>query len=158
MSDSDADTGLDFMPEPTEPDEGSTALDVLSEAECLQLLGEHDLGRVALVVDGRPEIFPVNYAVGADVIAFRSAPGTKLTNVPMSHVAFEIDGVDSARGVAWSVVVKGVASEVTEALGRVPEAVRRLAVEPLAPGERRHWLTVRREEVTGRRFRFRLGP
>ena len=134
------------------PDEKAPGIRVLSEAECLQLLGEHDLGRVAIVVDGQPEIFPVNYAVGVDVIAFRTAPGTKLEHAPMSRVAFEVDGIDSVHHVAWSVVVKGVANEVTNALGRVPEAVRRLAVEPMAPGQRTHWLTVQRREMTGRRF------
>jgi uncharacterized protein len=133
-------------------DEEDLGIRVLSEAECLQLLGEHDLGRVAIVVDGRPEIFPVNYAVGVDVIAFRTAEGTKLSHAPMTHVAFEVDGVDRAQGVAWSVVVKGVASEITHALGRVPEAVRRLALDPMAPGRREHWLTIQRQEVSGRRF------
>ena len=133
-------------------DERDDGIRVLSEAECLQLLGEHDLGRVAIVVDGQPEIFPVNYAVGVDVIAFRTAPGTKLWHAPMTRVAFEVDGIDSVHGIAWSVVVKGVANEVTHALGKVPEAVRRLAVEPMAPGERERWLTVQRQEITGRRF------
>jgi nitroimidazol reductase NimA-like FMN-containing flavoprotein (pyridoxamine 5'-phosphate oxidase superfamily) len=135
-----------------EPDEETDRISVLSEAECLQLLGEHDLGRVAIVLDGQPEIFPVNYAVGADVIAFRTAPGTKLAHAPMTRVAFEVDGVDRVHGFAWSVVVKGVASEITHALGRMPEAVRHLAVEPMAPGQRTHWLTVQRQQMTGRRF------
>lgn len=33
------------------------------------------------------------------VVAFRTAPGTKLANAPMSHVTFEIDAYDSTTGV-----------------------------------------------------------
>ena len=53
-------------------------LEELSEPECLELLAQQTLGRVAIVVDGRPQIFPVNYAMYGDVIVLRTAPGTKL--------------------------------------------------------------------------------
>ena len=38
-------------------------LEVISEAECLQLLERHHLGRIAVVIDGQPLILPVNYAL-----------------------------------------------------------------------------------------------
>ena len=53
-------------------------LESLSETECLRRLTSHDFGRLAIIVDGRPVIFPVNYAVCNRVIAIRTAPGTKL--------------------------------------------------------------------------------
>jgi len=148
-SKADPEAGLGPPSDPEVPEE----IQVIPEHECIRLLEEHDLGRLAIVVDGRPQIFPVNYAVGPDSIAIRTAPGTKLAHGPMSYAALEIDGMDEVRRLAWSVVVKGTMHEVTNALGRGPEATRRLAVEPQAPGERVHWLAIRRDEVTGRRFR-----
>ena len=129
-------------------------LEPIAEEECLYLLGLHRLGRVAIDVDGRPQVFPVNYAVSRRVVAFRTAPGTKLANAPMSHVAFEIDDYDSATGVGWSVMVKGIAYEITEALDGLSERLRTLVVEPMAPGERHNWVAVMRHEISGRRFRL----
>ena len=51
-------------------------LEELSETECLKLLSRHSLGRVGVVVDGQPQIFPVNYALKERLIVFRTAPGT----------------------------------------------------------------------------------
>lgn len=132
----------------------TSGLEVLDEDECMRLLATQDLGRIAVVVDGGPVIFPVNYAMAEGIIAFRTAAGTKLANAPMTDVAFEVDSVDREQGTAWSVLVKGVAYEVTHGIGDIPEAVRRLPVRPLAPGERSHWLAILQREVTGRRFRL----
>ncbi len=44
------------------------SLETISEEECHDLLVRHDLGRVAVVADGQPLIFPVNYAYGHRVI------------------------------------------------------------------------------------------
>src|SRR5215211_3750336 len=41
----------------------SAELEMMPEAECLRRLALNDFGRLAIVVDGRPVIFPVNYAV-----------------------------------------------------------------------------------------------
>jgi uncharacterized protein len=126
----------------------------LSEEECLELLRSHRLGRVAVTVNGQPLIFPVNYAADERAVVFRTAPGMKLSVAPMSRVAFEIDEVDTAAGMAWSVLVQGVAYEITETLDRLSEGLRQLVVEPMAPGERPHWVAVMRHEVSGRRFRL----
>src|SRR5215472_5556129 len=129
-------------------------IEVLSEEECLALLRSHRLGRVALTDHGQPLIFPVNYASDDRAVVFRTAPGMKLTEAPMSRVAFEIDEVDPAAGIAWSVMVQGVAYEITSALDRISEGLRRLVVEPMAPGERENWVAVIRHQISGRRFRL----
>ena len=51
---------------------------MLSEEECWRLLMSNDLGRLAIVVDGWPEVFPVNYPSQVGSIVFRTAAGTKL--------------------------------------------------------------------------------
>ena len=127
-------------------------LEPIAEQECLYLLGLSRLGRVALDVDGRPQVFPVNYALSGRVVAFRTAPGTKLANAPMSHVAFEIDDYDATTGVGWSVMVKGIAYEITEALDHDSLEARRQLVQPMAPGQRDRWVAIRPDEITGRRF------
>ena len=125
--------------------------DTLTESECIDLLARHHLGRLAVVVDDRPLIFPVNYALGDRVVAIRTADGTKLTAARNARVAFEIDGLDA--DVAWSVLVQGVAYEITDAVDRQSELARRLRVEPMAPGSHDLWLGVHPVAITGRRFR-----
>ncbi len=129
-------------------------IEVLPEDECIRLLRSHTIGRVAFTDEGQPLIFPVNYAADERSVVFRTAPGEKLSSGPMSRAAFEIDEVDSERGVAWSVMVKGVAYEITQAIDRLSEDLRRLVVEPMAPGERKHWVAIVQHEISGRRFRL----
>jgi len=132
----------------------STAeIEVLSEEECLELLRSHHVGRIALNDHGQPLIFPVNYATDDRAVVFRTAPGMKLHEARMSRVAFEIDEVDAAAGTAWSVMVKGIAYEITDTLDSLSERLRGLVVEPIAPGERPYWVAVMRDEISGRRFR-----
>jgi Pyridoxamine 5'-phosphate oxidase len=53
--------------------ESETRLEEIPETECRQLLGQHSLGRVPIVVEGKPQVFPVNYAIDDRVIVFRTA-------------------------------------------------------------------------------------
>ena len=79
---------------------------VLDVQTCWQLLAGEEVGRLAVSVDQRPDIFPVNYAVDEETIVFGPAEGTKLSAVFVdSAVAFEVDGHDA--DTAWSVVIKG---------------------------------------------------
>lgn len=127
-------------------------LETIPEEECLELLAAHDLGRVAISVEGQPQIFPVNYAMHEGRVAFRTAPGTKLEHGPRTPVAFEIDEFDAATGVGWSVMAQGMLYDVTDTIDRESTALRDLAVEPLAPGAREHWLAIYPAVVSGRRF------
>lgn len=133
-------------------------IETLSDAECVELLRSHSFGRLALTEDGQPQIFPVNYAADSSAVVFRTAPGMKLATAPMSKVAFEIDEVDHERGVAWSVVMLGVAHEITHTVDVLSERLRALVVEPMAPGEHENWIAVIRHGISGRRFRLRPGP
>jgi len=127
-------------------------LQAISEDECYDLLARHNLGRLAVVADGQPLIFPLNYSLGDRVIAFRTAPGTKLMRAENHRVAFEIDGYDAASATWWSVLVQGVAYEITKAVDRQSILARQLSVWPLAPGQREHWVGIHPTEVSGRRF------
>lgn len=128
---------------------------VLSERECVRLLKTKDIGRLAIVVDGRPEIFPINYAFDERAVVIRTSPGMKLERGPYTAAAFEVDDVDRSTGVAWSVVVHGTAHEITTAGDLLSERLRRLVVKPAAPGTRMRWMAIYAERITGRRFRIR---
>jgi len=65
----------------------------LSKSECFALLAQESLGRVAVVDDQGPVIFPVNFALDRHMVVFRTDEGTKLDAAARgSRVAFEIDG------------------------------------------------------------------
>jgi nitroimidazol reductase NimA-like FMN-containing flavoprotein (pyridoxamine 5'-phosphate oxidase superfamily) len=125
----------------------------LSDKECWSLLRNHNLGRLAIVVEGRPRIFPVNYAAAEEVVVFRTEPGAKLQHGSGSAACFEIDDYDEHTSMAWSVMVVGRLEDITDANDERSRGLRRLPVEPAAPGTRLHWLALRVEEVSGRSFR-----
>jgi nitroimidazol reductase NimA-like FMN-containing flavoprotein (pyridoxamine 5'-phosphate oxidase superfamily) len=132
---------------------GDRVFEELSVGECLELLGTHSFGRIAVVVDGRPIVFPVNYALEGDSVVFRTAPGTKLSGAALGHVAFEIDEVDTATETGWSVIVQGVGTEITSTLDERSEQLRALEVQPWVPGQLAHWVGILPQSITGRRLR-----
>ena len=77
---------------------------------------------------------------------------TKLREIVMRRVAFEVDGWDPDTGIGWSVVLKGVAQEVTKGIDPFAATLRERPVYPLAPGEREHWIATYQSEISGRRF------
>ena len=131
---------------------GDRGLRPLPESECWRLLGSHDLGRIAFLIDDWPQVFPVNYAAGEGAVLFRSAPGAKATHGPGSRACFEIDGWDDMAGVGWSVMVLGTIRDVTDAADEQAVALRQLSLHPAAPGVRNHLLALLASRVSGRRF------
>jgi len=121
----------------------------LSEEECWQRIREVPFGRIAATAAGEIDIFPVNHAVDAGTIVFRTSAGTKLLELTIRHhVAFEVDGYTDTD--AFSVVVKGDAEE----FDRQSEvaAAERLGVTPWAPEEKDRWVRITPTEVHGRAF------
>jgi len=105
--------------------------EVLPLAACWQLLRESVVGRLAVVVVGLSDIFPVNHVVDHGSIVFRTGAGAKLFASLGQGAAFEVDGYESADGTAWSVVVRGVAREIWE----TNESIHALVL-PLSRGTR----------------------
>jgi nitroimidazol reductase NimA-like FMN-containing flavoprotein (pyridoxamine 5'-phosphate oxidase superfamily) len=124
----------------------------LSEAECLRRLSQQSFGRLAVIVDGQPLIFPVNYDMCQRVISIRTALGAKLTYAPGAPVAFEIDGYDSPSGSGWSVLVQGRAVDATTALDDVSWAARGAMPHPAAPGPHPYRIAIDPRLISGRRF------
>lgn len=129
----------------------------LSKSECFQLLAQEHLGRVAVVDDRGPVVFPVNFVLDRHMVVFRTDEGTKLdTACRGSRVAFEVDGTDAADRTGWSVVVRGEAVEVTDPaeLARL----RKLPPDPWAPGAKTHYVRILPAVLTGRRISAPGGP
>jgi uncharacterized protein len=138
---------------PSAGDDAVASLETLGRAECLELLATAQVGRVALVVDGHPEIFPVNYALDGDSVLFRTAEGSVLTHAGLTQVAFEVDHVDTSNRSGWSVLVQGQADDIGGAIDATSERLRRLALITWAPGRRDRWFVIRPRAITGRRLR-----
>jgi nitroimidazol reductase NimA-like FMN-containing flavoprotein (pyridoxamine 5'-phosphate oxidase superfamily) len=132
------------------PSMSSGAPRELPTHEALALLRESPVGRLAVFVGGRPEIFPVNHVVDRGTIVFRTAHGTKLWGAAGLPVAFEVDGYDTASGEAWSVVVHGT-GEVVFRTDEVLDALQ-LPIMPWQSGSKPEIVRIVPDEITGRRF------
>jgi nitroimidazol reductase NimA-like FMN-containing flavoprotein (pyridoxamine 5'-phosphate oxidase superfamily) len=124
-----------------------TGLEILDEAECWRLLTTQPLGRLAVVIDGRVEVFPINYAVHEGCVYVRSAPGTKLAAVG-GEALFEVDEASWMLTQGWSVIARGDLAAVT-----APEeqaAAEQLPLRPWAEGEKPFFLRLRVREISGR--------
>jgi nitroimidazol reductase NimA-like FMN-containing flavoprotein (pyridoxamine 5'-phosphate oxidase superfamily) len=100
----------------------------LGPDECLELLGSVPVGRVGVTIDALPAVLPVNFVVWNGAIVFRTVAGTKLDAAAANEVvAFEADAYGTAdRPGGWSVLVRGIAREVTD-----PAELAEVAALPL---------------------------
>jgi hypothetical protein len=131
--------------------ENSPPASRLDEAACWALLRTVAVGRLAVVIDAEPEVFPINHIVDHGSIVFRTADGTKLTAaLGESTVAFEADGFDADTAEAWSVVVKGAAGEIRDLDELVGASLLPLAPWHGAPKHR--FVRIVPRQVSGRRF------
>jgi nitroimidazol reductase NimA-like FMN-containing flavoprotein (pyridoxamine 5'-phosphate oxidase superfamily) len=127
--------------------------DVLAAQDCWRLLGSVSVGRLAVVVNDHPDIFPVNYKVERETLVFRTGAGTKLSAaLAGGPVAIEADGVDADSGVAWSVVVKGQATAL-EPTQEVLDTIGPLLF-PWETGRKDHFVRIVPGSVSGRRFKI----
>jgi nitroimidazol reductase NimA-like FMN-containing flavoprotein (pyridoxamine 5'-phosphate oxidase superfamily) len=129
----------------------------ISAQECLKRLAETEVGRVGVSIGALPAVVPVNYAVVDDAVVFRTAPGSQLDGaVAHAVVAFEADGYDPEMGEGWSVLIRGIAEEVTD-----PTEVSQLdelRLESWAlDGAADHWVRVPATVISGRLTRHGQG-
>jgi nitroimidazol reductase NimA-like FMN-containing flavoprotein (pyridoxamine 5'-phosphate oxidase superfamily) len=126
-------------------------MELLSETQCWELLGGSPVGRIGVLVDSAPEIYPVNHAVDGQTIVFRTEPGAVLRALNRSPaVSFQVDDFDAATSTGWSVLVKGAAREVTSAQEERP--LLGLDLRYWAVGPKPVWVRIEPAEVTGRRI------
>jgi nitroimidazol reductase NimA-like FMN-containing flavoprotein (pyridoxamine 5'-phosphate oxidase superfamily) len=130
----------------------------MDEAECLRLISAGGIGRLAYAGRFGLTVLPVNYKLHDGAIVFRTAehsPTGEDLQTGIAHaeyeVAFEIDEIDPAARLAWSVLIHGPAHPMTSPAERA--AVVESGVEPWAPGQRDYAIRITPKRVTGRRIR-----
>jgi hypothetical protein len=125
----------------------------LDRATCLALLMTQHVGR--LVTSGTPPAIRVlNYTAFEHVVMFRSDPGPNVDAIIDTPVVFEADMIDARTRSGWSVVVHGVARDVSDHLDGFALAGAR--VEPWVAGPKNRWVGITIEQVTGRRLRVEV--
>jgi nitroimidazol reductase NimA-like FMN-containing flavoprotein (pyridoxamine 5'-phosphate oxidase superfamily) len=136
------------------PDPGSATLLELEAEECYRLLAGHEIGRLGVFAEHYPLIFPVNYALDrGDVIVVRTHAGTMLAAGSRANVTFEVDDIDRRRRSGWSVLVRGLAEELTSAhRAELIERTTHSGVRPWAPGEHERWMRIIPHGISGRRI------
>lgn len=126
-------------------------LEVLGRAECLRLVASATIGRLGLTSGALPTVLPINFRLIDGKIFFRTGVGTKLDAATHNAVvAFEVDDMDPMWHTGWSVVVTGVAQEVTD-----PDELAALAdahIPRWAPAHDGRVVSVSTEMITGRRL------
>jgi uncharacterized protein len=128
-----------------------TWLEHLSPNECWRLLAATPVGRIGVLNDSAPEIYPVNHVVDGDTVVFRTDPGSKLRALLRSPaVCYQADAVNPADATGWSVLIKGRAVELHDPRDLQRAAARRLRYWGL--GDKPHWIRIVPDEITGRRI------
>jgi len=134
-----------------------TWLEILGTEACWSLLERTSVGRLAVVTDNHPQIFPVNFATHDRTIVFRTEVGSKLATLDGNpHVCFEIDELDVAGKHGWSVLVQGQAAAV-----RSPaelQDLHALGLEFWAVGDKPTFVRITPTIVSGRRIHPRGDP
>lgn len=126
--------------------------EILDSHQCLELLRKISVGHLAVTQGDTPRIFPVNYTVDHGTIVFRTGPGTKYSTLSAQpRVAFEVDSVDPATGMAWSVMIEGTA-ETFKGIEELVDSYS-LMLFPWESGPKGHFVRIIPTSMTGHRFK-----
>jgi nitroimidazol reductase NimA-like FMN-containing flavoprotein (pyridoxamine 5'-phosphate oxidase superfamily) len=133
-------------------------IEELDEAESMRLIAPGGIGRIAYGSRFGPAVLPVNYKWHDGAIVFRTTRHSALdedlqTGITGGEytVAFEIDEIDVAGQLGWSVLIQGPAHHVEAAAER--QAAEQAGVQPWPAGERELFLRIVPHRVTGRRIK-----
>jgi uncharacterized protein len=131
-------------------DANGSALEQLSRAECMRLMGTVPVGRIVYTRQALPAVELVNFALVDGDIVIRTSAADKLAAATRGAiVAFEAGSVDLAGTAGWSVTVVGQARAVTD--GAEIRGLERAALASWVPGARDHFIRVSPAIVNGRR-------
>jgi nitroimidazol reductase NimA-like FMN-containing flavoprotein (pyridoxamine 5'-phosphate oxidase superfamily) len=132
-----------------------TLLVHLSFEECEAHLRQAEIGRLGVLIDGKPTVFPVCHVYDRHAIAFPTNEGTKMhAALSWPYVGFEVDGLDPDGSSGWSVMISGKAEPVDDADER--RRLSEMRSVPWRDSSQVGWMRVIPDEVTGRRI-FGLG-
>jgi len=118
---------------------------------CEMLLRTSPVGRLGVVVDGRPEVFPICHVFEGGCVAFPTNVGTKLhAALRWPWVCYEIDGMSADNESAWSVIVSGRAEVVSDP--RELRLAAALRMSPWRTGDDVVWMRIVPSAISGRRI------
>ena len=124
----------------------------LTIEECLALLGDGGVGRVAVCTPLGPRIVPLNYAMYDDAIVFRTTPYSEVGTYGWNtDLAFEADHLDYGAREGWSVVAIGRGALVDDP-AEVLDIRSGWDPMPWAGGRRHLYIRLRWRDLTGRRI------
>lgn len=131
---------------------GAPVVSVLSPEDCCILLGSVPVGRVAFVVDGLPEVLPVNFSLLGRDIVIRTASRSRLAELATAGqpLTFEVDDIDESSRLGWSIVLH-CRSRLGQELERDAALVDELH-RPWIGGDRHTVVVMSPTRVTGRRI------
>jgi nitroimidazol reductase NimA-like FMN-containing flavoprotein (pyridoxamine 5'-phosphate oxidase superfamily) len=133
-------------------------IEELDQAECLRLVSQGVIGRIAYRSRYGPAVLPVNYKWHEGAVVFRTTRHSALdedlqTGITGGDylVAFEVDEIDEPGRQGWSVLIQGPAHHVESEAER--ESAAQAGVEPWPAGERELFLRIVPHRLTGRRIK-----
>jgi len=86
----------------------------VTRQEALRRLGSVAVGRIVFSQHALPAIRPVNHVVDGDAVIVRTHLGAAVLSAAGMVVAYQADTFDQVNEVGWSVVVTGVARQLTD--------------------------------------------
>lgn len=128
-----------------------TWLTHLSRETCEEMIAGASVGRLGVMVAGKPEVFPIVHVFLDGEIFFPTNDGTKIhAALEWPWVGFEVDGLEAENESGWSVMVSGRAEEITD-----PATIERAVAmrdSPWRKGPNVRWIRITPTEITGRRI------
>jgi nitroimidazol reductase NimA-like FMN-containing flavoprotein (pyridoxamine 5'-phosphate oxidase superfamily) len=132
-------------------------LEILGEPECLRLLTNAPIGRLAYTEGALPAIQPVSFVVVDGQIIIPTRLGSKVAAASRGAVvAFEVDDFDADARTGWNVTVIGP-SRVVEHPDEI-RALDGLGARAWAPADIPCYVAVQLTIVRGRRLVRRTPP
>jgi nitroimidazol reductase NimA-like FMN-containing flavoprotein (pyridoxamine 5'-phosphate oxidase superfamily) len=134
-----------------------SALEQLSQDECLLLMASVSVGRIVYTRRALPAVELVNFALHHGDIVIRTDSGGKLAAATQhSVVAFEVDLLDADEQAGWSITAIGKSREVTDPaeIGQL----QKIGLTSWVPGVREHFIRISPEILNGRRLRVSGQP
>lgn len=144
--------GVSFASHQHVLDNGGRSISVLTEPECLLLLGSVPVGRIAFVVNGPPLVLPVNFvAMGREVVLQTAETSALAITARAGRLAsFEVDDIDEPSRLGWSVLCQGPLRVLTPVEASAHDADT--LVRPWFDASRRSVVTLHPTSITGRRI------
>ena len=129
--------------------------EILTDSESMRLLAvaaqEESIGRLALSQSDAPIVQPVNFSFHEHRVLVRLGEGHMAESANGALVAFEVDRLDRMHKEAWSVLVRGLATMLTE---EECQGLKGAGPQPFVPLPGERIFAIRTDVVTGRRFQL----